>query len=243
MVPLAVGSLILGGVQALAGLKGLSDLNKTPRAQYGVTPEMQGAYDTAKQQAQYGYSPEQKANFEQGVSRDVNTRYRRAVDMGGGNLASAINAGIQGGGIGQLNQFASQDAQLQQQKERYVGQLAGGFQSQANMQTRSEQQRRDAIEQAYGGAIKSGLNNAIGSLNLTQAMGGFGGGAKAPQTHMATPQMSFEQNPNISQQNSYGAPTQFTSAGAPYEDPTEYYNFGQGMNQFLPQNNPYLPKQ
>lgn len=175
MIPLALGSLVLGGVQAAQGLYGLNQVSKMPMPKFGIAPEAQAAYDTAKQQAQYGYAPEQKAAFQQDISRASNTRFQRGVDMAGGNLAGAINAGINSSNLGALNQFASQDAQLQQQKQRYVGQLAGGFQSAQDRQTNLELQRRNAIEQAYGGALKAGLNNAIGSLNLTQALGGFGG--------------------------------------------------------------------
>lgn len=246
MIPLAIGSLILGGAQAAAGLYGLSQVAKDPYPEYKVAPEAQAAYNTAQEQAKFGYAPEQKAAFGQDMARSSNTRFRRAVDMGGGNLAYALHAGINAGNLGAMNNFYAQDAQLQNQKQRYVGQLAQGFQSNQNMNTRSAIQSRDAIEQAYGNSIQAGLNNAVGSLNLTQAMGAFKDASMQPiginqgsqlnaNNHMLK-QSSW--NPNYGSGNMISQPGNMMMQPAVNQfDPSfgisGWGNQG-GMNQYLP---------
>jgi hypothetical protein len=182
---LAAANVALGAYQAIKGAQGLKRLNQEARPEYSVSPEMQSAFAMAKDRTRYGYDPRQAAAFKQGVAQQQNTGFQQGVSMAGGNLAQALRTGFKVQNIGALNRFASDDAGLQAANiNRFYG-LASQLQQQKNLIQGERISRRNALEGAYGGAVKSGLNNIASSLNLTQAMGsglfgeGFVGGNMA----------------------------------------------------------------
>ena len=158
--------MALGAIQAYNGYQGLQNINRTPRATYSITPEQQNSYNRAEGMAGQGYTGQESANFHQGLAQSNNTAFRNAVDMSGGNLAGAIHRGINAQNVGALNTFASNDANLHRQNIRYADQQGQNISNQRNLITQNAQQRRDMLENAYGGALSSGLNNLTSGFNL-----------------------------------------------------------------------------
>ena len=169
---IAGAGLAIKGVSAYSqnrrAKKGLEALNEQPEAQYSVSPELKGAYDTALANSKTGHSPEEEAAFSQKMARSSATATRSALDAGGGNMASTINAGLMANEIGAINQFAASGAQLKQQKINTAADLARAIQSQENLGTGATIQKRMMLEQAYGGAL------AKSNENMQQAVGDAG---------------------------------------------------------------------
>lgn len=165
-------SMIAGGVQGTMGLgqiliayDALKKLQKKPKDVYGEAAEMRAARIKAEQNAQFGYTPEQKAAFFQNLATLNNARYQKAVGMAGGNLAQAVQSGINYGNINALNNFAAQDADRKLRNQQYADNFARNIQALKNMQTQRNQQDRIMQEQALGAAINAGATNFGQSWN------------------------------------------------------------------------------
>lgn len=171
---LALGALaqapqaILGAVQAIKGYRSLKNLSKEQYPEYTISPELQQAYQRAEGMAKQGFSAEETAQFQQGVARQQTGAFRQATDLGGGNLARAISAGLGAQNLQAQGQFAAQGAQLKRQNIQYADELARSIQQQKNLATQEKIQRRQMLEQAYGSAAKTGLEN------ITSSLGGIG---------------------------------------------------------------------
>jgi hypothetical protein len=100
----------------------------------------------------------------------LNADYRNAVNMSGGNLAQAITARNQASRIRGMNQFAVDDANLMASNIREDNMMIGRLQGIADMRTQSAERRRIMLEQAYGGAVQSGLKNTFNAFNLQSAL-------------------------------------------------------------------------
>lgn len=164
----------IGLAQSAVGFANLSKLSKQKLPMYQETPEMMASRARANQMAQGGFTTAEQNAFDSRMAQQGNQRYRLGVTQGGGNLSSAINAGINYGNIGAQQQFAAQDAQLQRQNIKYADSFSQYVQNLANMNTSYMQQRRAQQEQAAGGAAQTGLNNIAGAA----AMANFGAGNK-----------------------------------------------------------------
>lgn len=173
-LPLAIGSLILGGIQAGLGAYNLHKLNKTPQPNFSITPELQKSYGRAEDRTGYGFSPEQRSDYFNGVAGRYNQGLRNASDLSGGQMASAFGRGLQASQLRDFSNFAAQDAAQQQQNIRYADQMGGQMTNQRNMIAQQEIENRRAKEQAFGGALSSGLNNIAGAANFFSMNGGFG---------------------------------------------------------------------
>jgi hypothetical protein len=139
--------------------------------------------------AQGGFTSAEQGAFDARMAQQGNQRYRLAATQGGGNLASAINAGIQYGNIGAQQQFAAQDAQLQRQNIKYADSFSQYAQNLANMNTSYMQQRRAQQEQAAGGAAQTGLNNIAAAGSMFQNQQNFNklyGGGNTPPANAAS---------------------------------------------------------
>jgi hypothetical protein len=148
--------------------KRLSDLEKQPYSSFEPSPELTNAYNRAEQNAQTGFSPQERAAFVQKLAQQQSAAYRKATDMSGGSLASALNKGIQAQNIGAQTDFATNDATLKRRNITYADSLARAMQSQHNMQTQAENHRRLLEEQYLGTAGSQGMTN------MANAVGGAG---------------------------------------------------------------------
>ncbi len=164
----------IGLAQSAVGFANLNKLSKQKLPMYQQTPEMMASAARANQMAQGGFTSAEQGAFDARMAQQGNQRYRLAATQGGGNLASAINAGIQYGNIGAQQQFAAQDAQLQRQNIKYADSFSQYAQNLANMNTSYMQQRRAQQEQAAGGAAQTGLNNIAGAAAMANFSKGMG---------------------------------------------------------------------
>lgn len=233
-LPLAVGSLLLGGLQAGIGAYQLNQLNKTPVPNYGITPELQNSYGRAETRAGYGYSPEQRADYMGNVAGRNAQVYNNAIKLSGGNLSGALARGIQSSSLRDYSTFAANDAALQQNNIRYADQIGGQMTNQRNMATNQNIQNRIRQEQAWGGALQSGLNNIAGAANFFQMNGGFN---QPKDTGTVYNQQQLPSNTTAAaQQTQFGNPT-YGAYGSPFQPTQANFNStlqpqpGLGMQQ------------
>jgi hypothetical protein len=165
---LAAGTAILGGAQALVGAIGLAR-SKQPEG-YKETPEMARAIGEAEQAAQFGLGPQQLALAQQNQREAQNTQLYNARSMAGGNLSRAIFGANTYNRLMAGNQLAAQDFAAQQQKVGIRNQLYGTRQRLADANTQLAQQNYARQQEAYGGAMRSGLTNLGSFFNLNQAL-------------------------------------------------------------------------
>lgn len=201
----------MGYITAALAIYGAVDsYSKSQKAKKGiealkkVNPKFRDAIDiqrSAEGAVKNGFSAEEAANFQSGLTRSNNASYRRATDINP-NLAPAIQAGINYGNIGALNQFAAADAQLRQNKvDRLVGQIT----NQSNAQTEADIQNKRDQEIAYGNAKNQNDAQLYNSLSQFAAgvqnidASGFGSGNKTtgqPLSSEAVPSMGAQNVPN-----------------------------------------------
>lgn len=195
MLPLAAGSLILGAIQTGVGMYQLNKLNKEPMPNFGITPEQMQSFSRAQGRTGYGYSPEQRSNYFQQVAGRYAQNYGNAMKLSGGNLSGALNRGLQAGNLRDFSNFAAGDAQQQQQNIRYADQQGQQITQQRNLITNQNIQNRIRKEQAFGGAMQSGLQNLAGAANFFAMNDGFaqlkGGGTAPAGSSYAAPNMAY----------------------------------------------------
>lgn len=167
---------VLGGVQLIGGLVGMNKLNKEKFPEYTASPELQMAKTRSGQMSKMGYTPEQRGSFNATMGQMLNQDYLNTVGMAGGNLAQAANARRAGMRLGALNQFAQGDAAQRMSNIRYDDNMTDKLQRLRDMNTQVSLQRRMALEQAYGGAIKTGTENIVNSFDMGTAMKMMAGG-------------------------------------------------------------------
>lgn len=162
---LGLPDAILGGFQAYNAHQGLEQLQKKPKPNYTISPELQTAYNRAQQMSNRGFTGGEKADFDSNLAMENAAQTRNLENQAGGSLAGSIFAGIQGRNIGALNKFASEDAGLQRHNIQYADSLGQAVQGQRNMATNVDIQRRTQQEQALGGAMAKGTENLVGGIN------------------------------------------------------------------------------
>jgi hypothetical protein len=168
--PFADISALLGGGELIGGLLGL---NKAPEhVAPTIDPRVTAMVDRSLQMAKQGYSPEQIAAYKNSVAEADTARFRHGTDMGGGNLASAVKAGINANDTNSLNKFASQDSALKEAHAHYADQSIKYLQSFKDQDWQKNETYRKGLESAFGGAAKNGLSLLTGSLGSMAA--GFG---------------------------------------------------------------------
>lgn len=187
MLALAPGILQagLGGYEAIKSGRQLKKLGKTPYPYPTVSPELQTAYQRAMGMSQTGYTPQERASFENRLAQQQMAGQRQAVQVGGGQLAGAIGAGMRAQQLGAQSMYAAEDARLRRQSMRYADTLAQAMQHQKNIVSEAQMRRRTMEEQALGGGMKAGLENitnALGGAATLMAQGGVGGTPKGKKT-------------------------------------------------------------
>ena len=180
MPPLAIGSLVLGGIQAIGGLVSAFSMGDRPR--FREDPRFTGAAGRAEYMAGMGYTPQERAAFQGDIAAQTAGDYRRGIDVAGGNMSRALGGISTARTLGAFNRFAAQDAALRRQNIQYADQFSRERQRRADMQTQADIAQYDREQQATGQAISSGLTQMGGALNFGQAMnfyknlyGGSGG--------------------------------------------------------------------
>lgn len=170
--PLAIGSLVLGGIQAVGGLIGAMNMGRRPR--FTEDPRFAQAAGRAEYMAGMGYTPQERASFQSDIAAQNAGDYRRGIDMSGGNMARALGGISTARTMGAYNRFAGQDAALRRQNIQYADQFSRERQRRSDMQTRSDMEQYDAEQRALGQAMSSGLTQMAGAANFSQAMNFYG---------------------------------------------------------------------
>ena len=165
---IAAGSAVLGIAQSLIAARKLKQLDKQKPMGYQVTPEEQEAYQRSKQGADYGFSQQQKDAYLGGMARQQDVNYQRALAAGGGGLAGALGASTS---RTDLTQYAMSDASLKQQKEREFRQAGMDISRKRDRMAQQSLDEYSQKQQAWGGALKAGLENVTNVANLAMATG------------------------------------------------------------------------
>lgn len=165
---LAMGTAALGLAQTLGGYFGLKN-TKQPEG-FKLTPKMQQAIGESEMAAQYGLGAQQIALAKQNQREAQNTQLFNARSLSGGNLSRAIFGANTYNRLMAGNQLAAQDFAAQQQKIGLRNQLYGQEQAIANQNVQLAQQDYARKQQAYGGAMSSGLTNLGSFFNLQSAL-------------------------------------------------------------------------
>jgi len=165
---LAMGTAALGTIQSIGGLIGLASA-KEPEG-FKLTPKMQQAIGESETAARFGLGPQQIALAQQNQREAQNTQLYNARSMAGSNLSRAILGTNTYSRLMAGNQLAAQDFAAQQQKIGLRNQLYGQEQAIANQNVQLAQQDYMRKQQAYGGAMSSGLTNLGSFFNLQNAL-------------------------------------------------------------------------
>src|SRR3990167_11259813 len=172
-----LGAKALTGVfQASRAQKGINALSKQAMPQFNITPEQQRSYNRAEENAQTGYSGAERSALTQQLGGASNLAYRRAMNIGGGNGARAIQGALGASMLGANNQMAMNDALLKRSNVRYADQVGSSLSAQRNMETQRAMNYRLQLERALGAAKTQGvenIGNAFGSLGTMAAYGAF----------------------------------------------------------------------
>lgn len=169
----ASAELTYAGYNKIQANKKLKALQKQPLPGTTVSPELQAAYDRSLKMAGMGFTPEQAAAYHSNVGMQENTIARNAIDRTGGNLAGAINVGLQSNNIEGENKFAAEDADKRMRNIQYADNLARQIQEQRNMKSSEDRSYRIMEEQGYGLASKQASENITSSAgNIGTAVGG-----------------------------------------------------------------------
>ena len=93
-----------------------------------------------------------------------------ARNTSAGSGSRAVFGGLQGMNMNAGNQLALNDFNAMQGKIRYRDQMYGQMQTIRDRNTAQEIDMYNRKQQAYGGALQSGLTNMSSYFNLGQAM-------------------------------------------------------------------------
>jgi hypothetical protein len=166
-LPLGVGSAVLGGIQLFGGLAQAFGMGDRP--EFAMTDEMRRSAGRAEYMAGMGLLPEERSAAIQGSANQQAGAFRRAQDMGGGNLARSMGGMTAAQGLDFENRLASSDANMRRSNIRYADTFSRESQRLADANTQMQNQYRMAEEQAVGRAIQSGLMNVAGFGNMQAA--------------------------------------------------------------------------
>lgn len=173
----------------------LRDLYATPKARYGITPEIKRGYSQAYGEASnpQGYTGAQTNTFRNQLGELLKTRFANATNASGGSGAKAINATLAGQETGAINNFAANDPS--QSNKRYalgrMDRFAGNYQDVATRNAQEDINYRTMTERALGNAIASQKNYrrqmwsslgsqliGVGGQVMGKGMGSTGGGGQ-----------------------------------------------------------------
>ncbi len=165
-----IPKFISGIVQNKKANKALQALSEQEYPEFAEDPRMTSAYNRAQEMARFGFQPEERAAFRQDLAQSQGATFQKAIDTAGGQGAGAIAGMLQGQETKAINRFAAEGAQLKRSNIRHADQLAQQLQSQKNLQTQNLIARRQMLEQGYGAAKSSALENITGAFSGVGAL-------------------------------------------------------------------------
>lgn len=234
MPPVLIGTLALGALQAGMAYDALKKSQKIPYKSFDDPANTRNLNENKNMflnRSRYGMSPEERALAEGRLDQQINTSYRRGMELAGGSLGKAIQNIASVDRIRGDVSLAGLDSQI---RDRNMGALAGArgaLQNQTNMQLGAFNQRKLMQEQAYGRALSSGLTNLASAANF----GAMAGAAKPPTDPTGTGG-GYDYNTFLNRVL-YGNNTNSVDNGDPYGTPPDISGYDP-TGQKLPVNIP-----
>jgi hypothetical protein len=170
---IAAGSLALGALETIIAARKLKKLDKQKPLGYQVTPEEQEVYQRSKDMASYGFSQQEKDAYMNQMRQQSNVAFQRAKTLAGGSLGSALSAATS---RQDMTNFAQADARLRQQKEGQFQSAAMDVSRKRDLMMQQELSDYARKQQAWGGALQSGLSQ-LGSVANLMTASSYGQGA------------------------------------------------------------------
>lgn len=143
----------------------LKNLENTPYPNYTVSAPLQNSYNQANAMSNVGFTAGEKAAYKRNVNEASNTSFQRAIQIGGGNLSNAIQAGINNQGIGASANMSMADAELRRRNMEYASTLADRIQQEQDKATSTLINQRIMQEQNLGASSTAGLQSFLNSFN------------------------------------------------------------------------------
>lgn len=162
----AAGTMALGALETIIAARKLKKLDKQKPAGFQITPEEQEMYQRSKDMASYGFSQQQKDAYLGQMQQQSNVAFQRAKTAAGGSLAAALGATTS---RKDMSQLALADAQLQAAKEARFGQAAMAVSRKRDVMAQQDISDYQRKQQAWGGALQSGLGQLASGFNLMSA--------------------------------------------------------------------------
>lgn len=216
-----VGNYVAGGIMGTAGLVqfaiGMNEMKKLNRqqwAQYGLTGNSQMSLNESMDRAKHGYTPEEVAGYQGRIARGNNTAYSRGINYGGGNLATAVQQGINYNNVRSQLDFSLHDAELHRRNIMDRDRAISYEQSLANLNTA---QAIDIRKGKIAGAQNLVNTGAANFTNSAAVMAGSGSG----------------QAPNYVKPSATQAPDGQQEAPVDYNAGNSGYNQGYNKNEWL----------
>ena len=169
---MGAANFISGAIRKGKADREIQNLEKHKPNGYGITPELQRAYDDALANKNKGFSQDERANFTQEMARQNLASYNKALAYGGNTLAGAIRAGINSNNVMALNRFAANDAAIKRQNIMHSDALAGDMTRQRNLDTTRNLQDYDRQMAAYGQSSRDARLTQENALNFFGSVAG-----------------------------------------------------------------------
>lgn len=169
---------ITGAFQSTRAARGLKALRNQAMPQFGITPEQTRSYNRAEGLANTGFTGAERAGIGQNIAGASNLAYRRAMDIGGGSGARAIQGALNASNLNAYNQMGMNDALLRRKNMQYADMVGRGITDQRNRETQRALNYRMELERSLGAAKRQGVENianAFGSVGAIAAYGGLDG--------------------------------------------------------------------
>ena len=167
----------IGAFQSTRAARGLKALRNQAMPQFGITPEQTRSYNRAEALANTGFTGAERAGIGQNIAGASNLAYRRAMDIGGGSGARAIQGALNASNLNAYNQMGMNDALLRRKNMQYADMVGRGITDQRNRETQRAFGYRMDLERNLGAAKRQGIENianAFGGLGAVAAYGGLG---------------------------------------------------------------------
>ncbi len=171
MLPLALPSVLLGGLQA--GISAYQLANMEDRPNLSITPEQQNSFNRAEQRTGFGFSPEQRSDYFSNVAGRYSQGMRNASDLSGGQFSNALSRGFLASQLNDFSSFAAQDAEQQQRNIMYADRLGSDITQKRDMIANNDIMDWNKRQSAFGGGLMAGLNNITSAANFFAMNGGF----------------------------------------------------------------------
>ena len=179
-LPLAAAAIGAGVVSKGVGMlssyaqqkkaeRDLAKLTSTPRARFGVSPQVRGLYEQALTDATNprGYGGAALSSYRSRLGQLMANKYRQASSLGGGARGvNAVLAGQEADALGSM--YAGDEAMKQSNRNMALvraSQGASAYQRILDANTQQDISYRNLLEQSLGNSIRGQRDYRLGTLS------------------------------------------------------------------------------